>query len=133
MHNICRGHNLILASELYNTELRIKQLVKKYIHCLAIRNLTKASDCTFIVDDVVEIAMMVDADGIHVGQTDLPVDDVRRYVGADMILGLSTHEHSQALDAIAVGADYIGGGPIFPTKTKKNVCSCRTYLLRLCC
>jgi len=114
----------MLASGIRIIQYRAKDKTarEKYSQCLAIRNLTKAADCTFIVDDDVEIAMMVEADGIHVGQTDLPVDDVRRYVGADMILGLSTHEPSQALDAIAVGADYIGVGPIFPTKTKKNVC-----------
>jgi thiamine-phosphate pyrophosphorylase len=69
----------------------------------------------------VDIALLVDADGVHVGQDDLPVDAVRKLVG-DKLIGLSTHSPEQARGAIAAGADYIGVGPIFETRTKDNVC-----------
>ena len=65
--------------------------------------------------------MLVEADGVHVGQEDLPVPEVRKLVGPDMIIGLSTHEPQQALAARGLGADYLGVGPIFATQTKEDV------------
>lgn len=65
---------------------------------------------------------LVKADGVHIGQEDLPIEKVRELVGTDMIIGLSTHSPEQAQDAVARGADYIGVGPIFKTHTKKDVC-----------
>ncbi len=65
----------------------------------------------------------MDADGVHVGQEDLPVDAVRSLIGDDKIIGLSTHSPEQAEKAIAQGADYIGVGPIFTTETKEDVCA----------
>ena len=70
-----------------------------------------------------DIALLCEADGVHVGQDDLPVPEVRRLVGPDMIIGLSTHSPEQARAAEAAGADYIGVGPIYPTQTKKDVCA----------
>jgi len=89
--------------------------------CLAIRRLTRESGVLFIVNDFVELAMLADADGVHVGQDDLPVDAVRQRVGAK-IIGLSTHTPEQARAALQAGADYIGAGPIFTTQTKEDVC-----------
>jgi thiamine-phosphate pyrophosphorylase len=66
--------------------------------------------------------MLVKADGIHLGQDDLPVEKVRELVGSEMIIGLSTHSPEQAQDAVRRGADYIGVGPIYRTYTKKDVC-----------
>lgn len=91
--------------------------------CVALRRMTREAGCTFIVNDHIDIAMLVDADGVHVGQEDLPVEEVRRLIGPGKIIGLSTHSPEQCLDAIARGADYIGVGPIFATKTKKDVCA----------
>lgn len=91
--------------------------------CLQLRRMTRDAGCTFIVNDHVDIAMLVDADGVHVGQEDLPIEDVRRLVGPDKIIGLSTHSPAECRDAIARGADYIGVGPIFATQTKKDVCA----------
>lgn len=95
----------------------------KYEECQEIRKLTLAYDAMFIIDDDVEIAKLVGADGIHIGQEDLPIDIVRNIVGEDMIIGLSTHSPEQAEAAVRAGADYLGVGPIFSTKTKKDVCS----------
>lgn len=94
----------------------------KYEECMEIRKLTKEAGVTFIVNDDIDIAILVGADGVHIGQEDLPIEKVRQLVGPDMIIGLSTHSPEQARDAVARGADYIGVGPIFRTYTKKDVC-----------
>ncbi len=90
--------------------------------CKQIRALTRAAGVTFIVNDYVDVALLVDADGVHVGQDDLPVGEVKKLLGKEKIVGLSTHSPKQAEDAVLAGADYIGVGPIFSTKTKDDVC-----------
>lgn len=87
----------------------------------ALRELTKKHDVLFIVNDHIDVALAVDADGIHVGQDDLPLEDARRIMGPDKIIGISTHKIEEAREAEAGGADYIGVGPIFPTKSKVDV------------
>ncbi len=89
--------------------------------CRRIRELTREAGVTFIVNDFVEVALLVDADGVHVGQDDLPVAEVRQLLGPDRIIGLSTHSPAEAEEAVRVGADYIGVGPIFATRTKDDV------------
>ena len=100
-----------------------KKISEKYEECVAIRNLTKKAGVTFIVNDHVDIAILVKADGVHIGQDDLPARKVRELVGEDMIIGLSTHSPEQAKAAVEDEADYIGVGPIFKTYTKKDVCA----------
>ena len=65
-----------------------------------------------------DLAIAIGAHGVHVGQDELPVATVRRIVGTDMLIGVSTHSQSQALEAATAGADYIGVGPTFPSSTK---------------
>lgn len=96
---------------------------EKLLQCEKIRQLTKDAGVTFIINDNVDLALLVGADGIHVGQDDLPVDKVRQLVGENMIIGLSTHSAEQAKEAMEIGADYIGVGPIYTTHTKKDVCA----------
>jgi len=91
--------------------------------CMEIRKLTRDAGCCFIVNDHIDVAMLCDADGVHVGQEDIPVPEVRRLVGDGKIIGLSTHSPEQCCDAVAQGADYIGVGPVFFTRTKKDVCA----------
>lgn len=91
--------------------------------CLKIREMTRQAGCTFIINDYVDIAMLCGADGVHVGQEDIPVPQVRQLIGSDKIIGLSTHSPAEYNKAIELGADYIGVGPIFATQTKKDVCS----------
>ncbi|MFH1678404.1 MAG: thiamine phosphate synthase [Candidatus Omnitrophota bacterium] len=95
---------------------------EKYLECLEIRRMTEKAAATFIVNDDVDIALAVKADGVHLGQEDMPIEAARELVKEDLIIGLSTHSPSQALDAVMRGADYIGIGPIFATRTKKDVC-----------
>ncbi len=71
-----------------------------------------------IINDRPDIALLADADGVHIGQGDLPAAEVRRMIGNGKILGVSTHNLAQAKRAVLDGADYIGVGPIFPSSTK---------------
>ncbi|MCL6612127.1 MAG: thiamine phosphate synthase [Peptococcaceae bacterium] len=95
---------------------------ERYLECLKIRELTRRAGVTLIVNDHPDLAMLVGADGVHLGQEDLPPDRVRELVGDGMIIGLSTHSPAQAYEAAKAGVDYIGVGPIFATSTKKDVC-----------
>lgn len=83
----------------------------------------------FIVNDRADIALAVHADGVHVGQDDLPVSAVRALLGPDAIIGLSTHSQEQ-IDAAGRDADYIGVGPIYETPTKPGRPAVGTELLR---
>ena len=86
----------------------------------AIRLLCRSHGALFIVNDRLDLALAAEADGAHVGQEDLPAAEARRLLGPNRILGVSTHNVDQALAARAVGADYIGFGPMFPTGTKET-------------
>lgn len=84
-----------------------------------IREFCKKNNVIFIVNDNIDIAILVDADGVHIGQDDMSVDDARVLLGEEKIIGLSTHCKEQALEAYKNrNVDYIGVGPIFPTTTK---------------
>jgi thiamine-phosphate pyrophosphorylase len=72
----------------------------------------------FIVNDRADLAMAVDAGGLHVGQDDLPAREARRLLPPGMVLGVSTHDEEQARAAVADGADYVAVGSIYPTGTK---------------
>ena len=73
---------------------------------------------TFIVNDRVDIAYVLDADGVHLGQDDMDIESARKILGSNAIIGISTHAPEQAQKAAADGADYIGMGPVFTTPTK---------------
>lgn len=73
-----------------------------------------------IINDRVDIALAIRADGVHLGQDDLPVEAARRLLGNDAIIGLSTHDVAQALEAASQPIDYLAIGPIFPTFTKES-------------
>ena len=88
--------------------------------CRMLREMTRAAGCCFIVNDHVDIAMLCDADGVHVGQDDISPADARRLMGPGRIIGVSTHSWPQAEAAIAGGADYLGVGPVYATDTKKE-------------
>lgn len=91
-----------------------------YAECKLIREVTRDAGVLFIVNDRVDLALAVGADGVHIGQTDLPVEQVRQLVGSDMIIGLSTHSPEEAHAAANGLVDYIGVGPVFGTATKPD-------------
>jgi thiamine-phosphate pyrophosphorylase len=86
----------------------------------ALRRLTKEAGVTFVINDDVSLALSVDADGVHLGQDDLPLREARKVMGNRSLIGISTHSVQEALAAEKDGADYIGLGPIFSTATKKT-------------
>jgi thiamine-phosphate pyrophosphorylase len=98
-----------------------RKAADQYRECLEIRKLTADYGACFIVNDHIDLALAVRADGVHIGQEDLPLEVVRRLTGGRMLIGVSTHSPEQADAAVRAGADYIGAGPIFATATKENV------------
>jgi thiamine-phosphate pyrophosphorylase len=103
-------------------QLRDKKSSKREVlaKARALRELTRRYGVTFIVNDHIDVALAVDADGIHIGQDDLPLAEARKLVGNKWI-GVSTHAIEEARQAERDGADYIGVGPVFPTKSKEDV------------
>ena len=92
-----------------------------YERAMPLRGLARELDVTFLVNDRSDLALAVDADGVHLGQDDLPVSDARRILGPGTIIGLSTHNAAQVSAAARTEADYIGVGPIFATSSKENL------------
>ena len=85
-----------------------------------LRKITKKFGSLFIVNDFIDIALISGADGVHMGQDDIPVQRAREMTPKGFIIGVSTHSLQQARKAEQGGADYIGIGPVFSTPTKKN-------------
>lgn len=83
-----------------------------------VREATTRLGVPLIINDRVDIALAVDADGVHVGQSDIPADKVRQIIGDDKIVGVSASNVSEALAAVAAGADYLGVGAMYATGTK---------------
>lgn len=103
-------------------QLRAKSHSPENILTLAksIAPICRAHGVPFILNDHPDLVHPSGADGVHVGQEDLPVAHVRAIIGSDRIIGLSTHSIEQALDAVGVHPDYIGFGPLFATPTKPD-------------
>jgi thiamine-phosphate pyrophosphorylase len=87
---------------------------------LGLRRLTREAKIPFIVNDRLDVAMAVDADGVHVGQDDLPASVARRILGPGKILGVSAETVEEALAAQKDGADYLGVGPVFEARGTKS-------------
>lgn len=87
---------------------------------LALKRLCQTYKVPFLINDNVEIALQCGADGVHVGQEDMTVQEVRRRVGEDMMIGVSVHSVAEALQAAQNGADYLGVGAMFSTSTKAD-------------
>jgi thiamine-phosphate pyrophosphorylase len=103
-------------------QLREKEYATRDLYQLAMdfRKITARSGVLLIINDRVDIALAVDADGVHLGQDDLPLT-VARSLAPEMLIGASTHSLEEALQAQQDGADYINIGPIFPTRTKEGI------------
>lgn len=110
----------LLAGGVDILQLRAKGIPLETVAAAArkIVPLCRAAGVPFILNDYPELAVELAADGVHIGQDDGAVSDVRSRIGSDMIIGRSTHSLAQAKQALADGADYIGFGPLFPTPTK---------------
>ncbi len=93
--------------DFYNLALKVKKITEKY-------------DVPLIINDRVDVALAIDADGVHVGQSDMPCEVTRALVGPDKIVGVSAATIEEAKKAESDGADYIGTGAVFPTATKDD-------------
>jgi len=103
-------------------QLRYKGLDEREHFALAhaLRRITKGTGTLFIVNDRPDIALISQADGVHLGQDDLPAAEARHLIGPDMLLGLSTHNLEQIAAANTAPVDYIGFGPLFATNSKER-------------
>ncbi|MGH7766509.1 MAG: thiamine phosphate synthase [Candidatus Binatia bacterium] len=103
-------------------QLRAKEQSSGEFFALAkeARRVTRPAGATFIVNDRADIALACNADGVHLGQDDLPLAAARKILGREKIIGISTHDLTQAREAETNGADYIGFGPIFGSATKNT-------------
>ena len=93
--------------DFYNLALKIKEITTKY-------------NVPLIINDRVDVALAIDADGVHVGQSDMPCDVTRKLIGKNKILGVSAATIDEAKKAEKDGADYVGTGAVFPTSTKDD-------------
>jgi thiamine-phosphate pyrophosphorylase len=102
-------------------QLREKSLDDRALLARAreVRELTRRLGALFIVNDRPDMALLAEADGVHLGQEDLPLQEARRLLGPDALIGVSTHDMSQLRRAILEGASYVGVGPTFPSATKE--------------
>jgi len=109
-----------LAAGVRFFQYRDKQGTRRQVHAAAERLalLLRAADALFLVNDHADIAAAVNADGVHLGQDDLPLGHARTLLGPDRLIGISTHSVEQATAAEQDGADYIGFGPLYGTATK---------------
>jgi thiamine-phosphate pyrophosphorylase len=97
------------GKELYRLALGIKEMI-----------IARGQEALFIVNDRVDVALAAGADGVHLGQEDLPPEIARKLVGEEVIIGVSAGSIEEAVKAEAAGADYLGVGPIFPTPSKQD-------------
>jgi thiamine-phosphate pyrophosphorylase len=84
------------------------------------RRICDEAGAALVVNDRIDVALAVGADGVHLGQADLPLAEARALAGGRLWIGISTHDAEQVRVAVAGGADYLGYGPVFPTETKAN-------------
>ncbi|WP_258833229.1 thiamine phosphate synthase [Peribacillus frigoritolerans] len=112
--SVSGGVSIVQLREKNNSSLSF------YKKASALKQLLNELSIPLIINDRVDIALAVGADGIHIGQDDLPLPVVKKMVPEDMIVGVSVSTLEEALEAERNGADYIGVGSVFPTKTKQD-------------
>lgn len=111
----CRaGARILQYRDKTSSRRELLQTAKK------IREITARYNTLFIVNDFVDTALLAEADGVHLGQDDIPTAEARKLTPPGFIIGCSTHSLQQAIDAEKAGADYIGSGPVFATPTKES-------------
>lgn len=98
-----------------------------------VHNITQKYNVPLIIDDRVDVALAVNAEGVHVGQSDMPVNIARKLMGEDKVVGATTKTVEQAKEAYEQGADYLGVGAIYPTTTKVKTVLTSTDTLRDIC
>lgn len=124
--DLCEGDVEHVLNEAIAGGIRIVQIREKLMpdhelveYARRVRDITRDAGVMLIMNDRPDLAVLCEADGVHVGQEELRVHDVRRIVGPGCLIGVSTHSIEQARDAVLDGANYIGVGPVFKSGTKK--------------
>ncbi|HEY5594382.1 MAG TPA: thiamine phosphate synthase [Nitrospiria bacterium] len=126
-HDRLAGRSLLdvaaaaIAGGVRHIQYRAKDLSKRdaYFNSVQLKALAHRSGVTFMINDEVDLAMAVEADGVHLGQEDLPLSAARALLGPQRVIGISAHTLDQAREAEAGGADYLGIGPVFSSTTKQ--------------
>ncbi|MTI47525.1 MAG: thiamine phosphate synthase [Firmicutes bacterium] len=120
--DLCKSIKEAIQGGVSLVQLREKDLGTNEFYKLAkkIKKITDEHDVPLIINDRIDIALAVDADGVHVGPDDLPISVARNILGPNKIVGASTCNIEEALEAQKQGATYLGVGAIFPTATKSN-------------
>ena len=111
---IFSGIDIIQLREKNENEAKILSLAKE------IKRMISRTDVLFIINDRVDLALACDADGVHLGQDDLTINEARKITPDGFLIGLSTHSQEQGQLGLTSGADYLGVGPVFPTPTKPD-------------
>lgn len=107
---------------------------RRYIHLAEkVHEITRKYNVPLIIDDRIDVAMAIDAEGVHLGQSDMPINIARRILGDKFIIGATTKTVPQALEAYSQGADYLGVGAIYPTTTKVKTVLTSTETLDAIC
>lgn len=126
--SVCPDHSLqtvltasaTAGAKLFQYRNKTASMKAAYAEALPLRKIAQDLGVLFIVNDRCDLALAVDADGVHLGQGDLPLNLARRIMGPDKLIGISTHNHQQVLAATADGPDYLGFGPIFKPGSKAD-------------
>ena len=108
------------GSRLFQYRDKTSPMREAYRQAAKLRRAAANAGALFFVNDRCDLALAVDADGVHLGQDDLPLSHARSLLGPAKIIGVSTHRASQVQEATSGRADYLGFGPIFPTRTKPH-------------
>lgn len=105
---------------LFQYRNKTASMKEAYVEALALRQAAAKAGVRFIVNDRCDLALAVDADGVHLGQEDLPLDLARKVMGQNKLIGISTHNPDQVREATAGKPDYLGFGPIFKPYSKQD-------------
>ena len=118
----CEQVKRLIAGGAALIQLRDKRASARvfYSDAQAAIEIARAADVKLIINDRVDIALALRADGVHLGQEDMPVDAARRILGDQAVIGFSTHNLEQIREALRLPIDYLAFGPIFPTTSKRN-------------
>jgi thiamine-phosphate pyrophosphorylase len=108
------------GARLFQYRNKSASMKEAYAEALLLRKVALDTGLTFIVNDRCDLALAVDADGVHLGQGDLPLDLARKVMGSDKLIGISTHNPDQVREATAGKPDYLGFGPIFTPGSKQD-------------
>ncbi len=126
--SVCRDRPLVevltdsakAGASLFQYRNKTASMKAAYGEALALRRVAAQAGVLFIVNDRCDLALAVDADGVHLGQGDLPLDMARKVMGPDKLIGISTHNADQVIEASAGKPDYLGFGPIFKPGSKQD-------------